>query len=114
MQERERFAGHRPKSAVLVLHGLRALIVNGKLKPGDTVLLLGTGGVSIWALQIAKLMGGTVAITSSSDQKLERARGMGAATTRLFVESGARVLVADVLDAEGEALANDLLRDADA
>src|ERR1700712_508275 len=36
------------------------------------------------------------------------ARGMGAATTRLFVESGARVLVADVLDAEGEALAKEL------
>ena len=59
----------------------RALIVDGKLKPGDTVLLLGTGGVSIWALQIAKMMGATVAITSSSDEKLERAQAMGADVT---------------------------------
>lgn len=56
----------------------RALIVDGKLKAGDTVLLLGTGGVSIWALQIAKLMGATVAITSSSGEKLERAKELGA------------------------------------
>jgi NADPH:quinone reductase-like Zn-dependent oxidoreductase len=56
----------------------RALVVDGKLKPGDTVLLLGTGGVSIWALQLAKLMGATVAITSSSGEKLERAKALGA------------------------------------
>lgn len=56
----------------------RALVVDGKLKAGDTVLLLGTGGVSIWALQIAKAMGATVAITSSSDEKLARARDLGA------------------------------------
>jgi NADPH:quinone reductase-like Zn-dependent oxidoreductase len=56
----------------------RALVVDGKLKAGDTVLLLGTGGVSIWALQIARAMGATVAITSSSSEKLERAKGMGA------------------------------------
>lgn len=56
----------------------RALVVNGGLKAGDTVLLLGTGGVSIFALQIAKAMGATVIITSSSDQKLERAKALGA------------------------------------
>ncbi|UAW96863.1 NAD(P)-dependent alcohol dehydrogenase [Halopseudomonas nanhaiensis] len=56
----------------------RALVVDGQLKAGDTVLLLGTGGVSTWALQIAKLMGATVAITSSSDEKLKRAKGLGA------------------------------------
>lgn len=69
------------EAAAITTAGLtawRALIVDGKLKAGDTVLLLGTGGVSIWALQIAKLMGATVAITSSSDEKLERARGLGA------------------------------------
>ena len=44
----------------------RALIVNGALKAGDTVLVLGTGGVSIFALQIAKAMGATVIATSSS------------------------------------------------
>ncbi|WP_375421502.1 NAD(P)-dependent alcohol dehydrogenase, partial [uncultured Sphingomonas sp.] len=69
------------EAATITTAGLtawRALVVDGKLKAGDTVLLLGTGGVSIWALQIAKLMGATVAITSSSGEKLERARGMGA------------------------------------
>jgi len=59
----------------------RALIVDGRLKPGDTVLVLGTGGVSIFALQIAKQMGATVIATSSSDQKLERLRTLGAAHT---------------------------------
>jgi NADPH:quinone reductase-like Zn-dependent oxidoreductase len=69
------------ESATITTAGLtawRALVVDGKLKAGDTVLLLGTGGVSIWALQIAKMMGARVAITSSSDEKLERARGLGA------------------------------------
>jgi NADPH:quinone reductase-like Zn-dependent oxidoreductase len=69
------------EAATITTAGLtawRALIVDGKLKVGDTVLLLGTGGVSIWALQIAKLMGAMVAITSSSGEKLERARDLGA------------------------------------
>ncbi|MEO7688374.1 MAG: NAD(P)-dependent alcohol dehydrogenase [Sphingomonas sp.] len=56
----------------------RALVVHGGLKAGDTVLLLGTGGVSIFALQFARAMGATVIITSSSDEKLERARALGA------------------------------------
>ena len=56
----------------------RALVPVGKLKAGDTVLLLGTGGVSIFALQFASLMGARVIITSSSDEKLERARQLGA------------------------------------
>jgi len=46
--------------------------------PGDTVLCLGTGGVSIFALQIAKAAGARVIITSSSDEKLELARRLGA------------------------------------
>lgn len=50
----------------------------GKLKAGETVLLQGTGGVSVFALQFAKLAGARVIITSSSDQKLERAKAMGA------------------------------------
>jgi len=78
---------HAPKgydaveAATITTAGLtawRALVVDGKLKAGDTVLLLGTGGVSIWALQIAKMMGATVAITSSSDEKLARAKALGA------------------------------------
>jgi NADPH:quinone reductase-like Zn-dependent oxidoreductase len=56
----------------------RALVVDGGLKAGASVLVLGTGGVSIFALQIAKAMGATVIVTSSSDEKLERARALGA------------------------------------
>jgi NADPH:quinone reductase-like Zn-dependent oxidoreductase len=55
-----------------------ALFETGGLKPGQTVLLLGTGGVSIWALQLAKAAGARVIITSSSDAKLARARALGA------------------------------------
>ncbi len=55
-----------------------ALFEAGRLRPGETVLLLGTGGVSIWALQLAKAAGARVIITSSSDAKLERARALGA------------------------------------
>src|SRR5262249_34128487 len=56
----------------------QALVVKGGLIPGETVLLLGTGGVSIFALQLAKAAGAKVIITSSSDEKLERARKIGA------------------------------------
>ena len=69
------------QAATLTTAGLtawRALVVNGGLKAGDTVLVLGTGGVSIYALQIAKAMGARVAVTSSSDEKLQRARSIGA------------------------------------
>jgi NADPH:quinone reductase-like Zn-dependent oxidoreductase len=55
-----------------------ALVTHGRLTAGDTVLLLGTGGVSIFALQFAKLLGLRAIITSSSDEKLERARQLGA------------------------------------
>jgi NADPH:quinone reductase-like Zn-dependent oxidoreductase len=69
------------EAATLTTAGLtawRALVVNGGLKAGDVVLALGAGGVSIFALQIAKAMGATCIITSSSDEKLARARGLGA------------------------------------
>lgn len=56
----------------------RALVVEGGLKAGDTVLVQGTGGVSIFALQFAKAHGAEVIVTSSSDVKLERARALGA------------------------------------
>jgi NADPH:quinone reductase-like Zn-dependent oxidoreductase len=55
-----------------------ALISRGNLKAGDSILAMGTGGVSIFALQIAKLAGARVVITSSSDEKLERAKELGA------------------------------------
>lgn len=50
----------------------------GKLQPGETVLVQGTGGVSVFALQIASAFGAKVIATSSSDAKLERMRTLGA------------------------------------
>ena len=58
-----------------VWHGLVAF---GQVKPSDLVLCLGTGGVAIFALQLAKAMGAQVAITSSSDAKLDQCKAMGA------------------------------------
>jgi NADPH:quinone reductase-like Zn-dependent oxidoreductase len=55
-----------------------ALMVISRVKPGDSVLCLGTGGVSMLALQFAKAAGARVYITSSSDEKLKRAQGAGA------------------------------------
>ena len=55
-----------------------ALFERRPVQPGETVLLLGTGGVSIFALQLAKMAGARVIITSSSDEKLQRARDLGA------------------------------------
>jgi len=78
---------HAPKdfsfaeAATLTTAGLtawRALVGDGHLKAGDTVLVLGTGGVSMFALQFAKAMGANVVVTSSSDEKLARARQLGA------------------------------------
>ncbi|OGX91869.1 zinc-dependent alcohol dehydrogenase family protein [Hymenobacter coccineus] len=55
-----------------------ALVEQGQLRPTHTVLLQGTGGVSIFGLQIAKLFGARVIITSGSDEKLAQAKAMGA------------------------------------
>lgn len=55
-----------------------ALVEAARIKAGDVVLLLGTGGVSIFALQFAKLLGARAIVTSSSDDKLARARELGA------------------------------------
>ncbi len=57
-----------------------ALMVSGRaVKPGDSVLVLGTGGVSIFALQLARAAGARVIVTSSHDEKLEHAKRLGAA-----------------------------------
>ena len=56
----------------------RALVVEAKLKPGDWVLVQGTGGVSIFALQFARIMGCHIIATSSSDEKLQRLTALGA------------------------------------
>jgi NADPH:quinone reductase-like Zn-dependent oxidoreductase len=69
------------EAATLTCAGLtawRALVVDGGIKPGDSVLVQGTGGVSIFALQFAKAMGCTVIATSSSDEKLGRLKALGA------------------------------------
>ena len=69
------------EAATLTCAGLtawRALVVDGGIKPGANVLVQGTGGVSIFALQFAKMMGCTVIATSSSDEKLERLKALGA------------------------------------
>jgi NADPH:quinone reductase-like Zn-dependent oxidoreductase len=56
-----------------------AVMIAGRpTKPGDTVLSLGTGGVSMFALQFARAAGARVIVTSSSDEKIERARKLGA------------------------------------
>src|SRR5690625_6804512 len=67
-----------PCAAVTAWNGL---FESSHLRPGDTVLLLGTGGVSIFGLQMAKAAGLQVIITSSSDDKLARTRELGADET---------------------------------
>jgi len=64
-----------PCAAVTAWH---ALVTEGRVKPGDSVLVLGTGGVSVFALQIARICGARVIATSGSDEKLRRARDLGA------------------------------------
>ena len=69
------------QAATLVCAGLTAwypLMEENRLQAHHTVLLQGTGGVSLAALQIAKAVGAKVAITSSSDEKLKRCEAMGA------------------------------------
>jgi len=63
-----------------------ALAVEATIKPGDKVAVLGTGGVSIFALQFAKIMGADVIITSSSNEKLQRAKELGADHTINYSE----------------------------
>jgi NADPH:quinone reductase-like Zn-dependent oxidoreductase len=65
-----------PCAGVTAWHALMEI---GRVQPGHSVLLLGTGGVSMFALQFARLAGARVLVTSSSDDKLVRARKLGAA-----------------------------------
>lgn len=69
------------EAATLTTAGLtawRALFENGQLKPGQTVLVQGSGGVSVFALQLAKLAGANVIATSSSAEKMARLKELGA------------------------------------
>ncbi|WP_315790077.1 NAD(P)-dependent alcohol dehydrogenase [Fischerella sp. JS2] len=67
-----------PCAAVTAWH---AVVTKGNVGAGETVLLLGTGGVSIFALQFTKIHGARVMITSSSNEKLARAKELGADET---------------------------------
>jgi NADPH:quinone reductase-like Zn-dependent oxidoreductase len=72
------------QAAPLAAAGLtawNALSAFGRLKAGEWVLALGTGGVSLFALQIARMHGARVAITSSSEEKLAQAKALGAEVT---------------------------------
>lgn len=69
------------EAATLPCAGLTAwyaMMDEGNLQPGQTVLLQGTGGVALLGVQIAKAAGANVVITSSSDEKLQRAKELGA------------------------------------
>jgi NADPH:quinone reductase-like Zn-dependent oxidoreductase len=69
------------EAATLTCAGLtawRALFVDNAIKPGDTVLVQGSGGVSVFALQFAKAAGARVIATSSSQEKLARLQALGA------------------------------------
>ena len=67
-----------PVAGLTAWHAINEL---GQVKSGDTVLTLGTGGVSVFAVQLASMAGARVAITSSSDEKLEKMRALGADIT---------------------------------
>jgi NADPH:quinone reductase-like Zn-dependent oxidoreductase len=56
----------------------RGLVVQGQVRPGDTVLVMGSGAVSLFALQFAKAAGARVIATSSSEEKLEKLKRLGA------------------------------------
>ncbi len=64
-----------PCAAVTAWNGL---FVSGNLQPGQTLLLLGTGGVSLFGLQFGHLAGATIILTSSNEAKMEQARALGA------------------------------------
>lgn len=86
------------EAATLTCAGLtawRALFVDNAVQPGSTVLIQGSGGVSVFALQFAKAAGAHVIATSSSDAKLERLKSLGADQLINYKETsawGAKVL----------------------
>ena len=63
-----------------------ALLTRGRLIPGEHVLVQGTGGVAVFAVQFAKAMGATVTVISSSDEKLAKIRELGADYTVNYTE----------------------------
>jgi NADPH:quinone reductase-like Zn-dependent oxidoreductase len=78
------------------------LVDKGGMRAGDTVLLLGTGGVSVFGLQFAKMFGAQAIVTSSSEAKLERARQLGAwQTVNYRAESEWQDNVLELTDGRG-------------
>lgn len=73
-----------PCAALTAWHGL---FEAGGLRAGETALLLGTGGVSVFGLQFARMAGANAIITSSSDEKLDRAKALGATGTINYAKS---------------------------
>lgn len=59
-----------------------AVVEQGQIRAGDRILIQGTGGVALFALQFAKMHGAETIVTSSSEQKLERVRELGPMVTR--------------------------------
>ncbi len=93
------------QAATLPCAGLtawHALVEKGGVKAGETVLLLGTGGVSIFALQFAAMHGARAIVTSSSDKKLDRARALGAWETINYRQTPVwETRVRELTDGEG-------------
>jgi NADPH:quinone reductase-like Zn-dependent oxidoreductase len=71
-------AASLPCAALTAWNGV---VEEGRLEPGDTAVVLGTGGVALFAMQFALMQGARAIITSSSDAKLERATSLGATDT---------------------------------
>lgn len=71
-----------PCAAVTAWNGL---VTRGRMQPGDNVLILGTGGVSIFGVQFAAAAGARPIVTSSSEEKLARARTLGAIATINYI-----------------------------
>jgi NADPH:quinone reductase-like Zn-dependent oxidoreductase len=84
---------------IAALTAWNVLVTEGRVEPGQWVLTLGTGGVSVFAAQLAKSLGARVIVTSSSDEKLERARALGADVLVNYKKSPR--WDKDVLDATG-------------
>jgi len=81
-----------PEAAALPLAGVtayRALVTRGEVKRGDHVLITGIGGgVATVAMQLAQALGAQVSVTSGSEEKLQRARGMGAIAAVSYKQKG--------------------------
>ena len=79
---RDEEASTLPCAAVTAWH---ALVTKGRVRPGETILVQGTGGVSTFALQLGLMSGARVIATSKSDEKLGRVRALGAWETINYV-----------------------------